>query len=288
MSDTPPPTPPTPPPAPPPTPPTVWHEGIDAEIIGHAQNKGWKLDDPKEAFVGAVKQARELERHFGVPPDQLLKMPKANAPEAEIKAFWQRLGAPADAKEYDFAAVKHADGNPIAQPLADAIRSVAATAHLPKDAATAVATAVAKHLDSAKAEADAGAATKLAEEKAALAKSWGTNGDLNKLTAMQGAKRLGVTPEDVAALEKVVGYSRVMEMFRKVGAGTSEDTFVEGKPGTQGAATREAAIARKAELSNDAAWRTRFLAGDVAAVTEMRNLDYMIAGVDPAEIGRAA
>lgn len=282
---------PNPPPNPNPNPnppPAAWHAGADAETLGFWQNKGLDLSDPLKFATGLTTQYRNAESLIGAPPDRVLKMPKPDAPEAEVKAFWQRLGAPADAKEYDFAAIKHADGNPIAQPLADAIRSVAATAHLPKDAATAVATAIAKHLDNAKAEADAGAAAKLTEEKAALAKNWGTNADINKLTAMQGAKRLGVTPEDIAALEKVVGYSRVMEMFRKVGAGTNEDTFVESRADAKGALTREAAIARKTELSNDESWRKRFLAGDVGAVTEMRNLDYMIAGIDPAEIGRAA
>src|SRR5438552_2036438 len=104
----------TPTPAPTPTPPpAAWHAGIEPEILGHWQNKGWKIDDPKEIALAATKQAREAEKHFGVPADQLLKMPKPNAPPEDIKAFWGRLGAPAEAKDYDFAAIKDAAGQPI-------------------------------------------------------------------------------------------------------------------------------------------------------------------------------
>src|SRR5882757_381470 len=94
-----------------------WHDGVEAEFIGHAQNKGWKLDNPKEAFAAAAKVARDLERHFGAPADQIIRMPKADAPPAEISAFRQRLGWPAEAKDYDFSTIKDAAGQPLAQPL---------------------------------------------------------------------------------------------------------------------------------------------------------------------------
>src|SRR5690242_976648 len=59
-----------------------WHQGIDPLIIGHWQNKGYDLADPGKVALEATKQARELERHFGVPADQLIKLPKDTADEA--------------------------------------------------------------------------------------------------------------------------------------------------------------------------------------------------------------
>ena len=38
---------------PPPRPPR-WHAGLDAELIGTAQNKGWDLSDPVKAFAAAT------------------------------------------------------------------------------------------------------------------------------------------------------------------------------------------------------------------------------------------
>ena len=119
----------------------------------------------------------------------------------------------------------------------------------------------------------------LSEQKARLAASWGTNKEMNHLHAMQGAKRLGITPDAVAALEQQIGYDGVMEAMRKIGAGTTEDTFVEGGKGGGSPATQQSAQARMNELQSDAAWRTRFLNGGVAENREFQQLTMMIAGV---------
>ena len=260
---------------------TPWHQGLDAETLGHAQNKGWKLDDPKEAFAGAVKQARELERHFGVPADQLLKMPKAGAPPEDIKAFRIRLGMPDDPKGYDLSGVKHADGKEIDAALADSLRAAAHNAGLPKDAAAEVAKAVVKYNDD-KRIADAAVATsKLAEEKAKLQTDWGPKFQFNHLKAMEAAQRLG--PEyaaAVAALEGQVGYAKVMDLFRRIGISGGEDIFVErGATGPAGTVTtREGAVSRKAELMGDKACSARLLANDAQAVAEWKALNNWIDG----------
>lgn len=256
-----------------------WHTGIDAEIIGHAQNKGWKLDDPKEAFTLAAKQAREAERFIGADPKNLLKLPKDASDEAGWNGVYQRLGAPADAKDYDFSSVKHADGSAPDAKLIDLSRSLAQALHAPKDRAADITSAIVKHLDGIKqAQADERSAA-LETEKAALKQSWGAKHEENLLTARQGARRLGVDPETVTKLENEVGYSKIMEMFRKIGAGTSESTFIEGGGGGGNPATREAAIARKSDLMADKAWAGRYLAGGATERREMDSLDRLIAGV---------
>jgi hypothetical protein len=277
MAEDPTPTPaPTPAPAPAPTP--AWHEGkLDADLIGHAQNAGWKIDDPAALAAEAVKAHREARKFIGVPENQLLRLPADAKDEAGWNSVWQRLGVPKDPKEYDFSAVKRADGTAIDEAFADTIRQTAATNRIPKDAATAFAQSVVKHIEGQRASEAAEKTAKINAERAELAKSWGPNADLNKLTAMQGAKRLGVSPEDITALENVVGYSKVMEMFRKIGAGTSEDTFVEGKGSTP--TTAASAQARLTELQADKGWVDRLFKGDAAARREHDNLISQITGV---------
>jgi hypothetical protein len=259
-----------------------WHDGVDSETIGHWDNKGWKKDDPKEIAIAATKQAREAERFFGVPPDQILKLPKADAKPDEIAAFYQRLGAPKESKEYDFSAVK-LNGQPLDEALTSALREAMAQAFVPKDRAPAIATAVAKALDD-KAAADTTIRTaKLAEEKATLAKNWGVTPDklettLNMLQARQGAQRLGITPEAVAALENQIGYAALMDAMRKIGAKTGEDTFVEGGGGSGPTTTRDGAVAKLATLENDKAWGKRLAAGDAAAIAEWSALTAIISG----------
>ena len=254
---------------------TPWHQGVDAEILGHWQNKGWNIGDPKDVALAATKQAREAEKFFGVPADQIIKLPKADARPEDIKAFRIRLGMPAEAKEYDFSAIKD-----LSQPLSDALRTASHNAGLTKDAAAAVATAVQKHLDDTRAADSAVSTAKLAEEKTKLQENWKTNFDFNHLKAMEGARRLGITPEAVKALEGQIGYAAVMEAMRKIGSATSEDTFVE-RGATAGGlpTTREGATARKAELMADRDWAGRYLKGGMAEKREMDALNMMIDGV---------
>jgi len=256
---------------------TPWHGGkIDADTLGFWQNKGIDAADPIAVATTLTKQYREAEKFVGVPANQLLRLPKDATDESGWNSVYQRLGKPAEAKDYDFSAVKFSDGTAVDNAFADTIRQAAFANHLTKDAATSLANAVVKFMEGADASEAAANAAKLATEKAELAKSWGPNADLNKLTAMQGAKRLGIDPETVALLESQVGYSKVMEMFRKIGAGTSEDTFHDGG-GNTNVVTRESAQARLNELTNDQAWGKRLLAGDAAARREFDHLSALIA-----------
>lgn len=255
-----------------------WHAGIDAEFIGHAQNKGWKMDDPKEAFGAAAKAARDLEKHFGVPADRLVKIPAPDAKPEDLRAYYERLGAPKDAKDYDLSAVKDAT-------IADQLRATMFERGLPKDAATAVAASVAKALESKVTTETTLDAAKLADQRAKLEKNWGgkdsSTYQFNHLQAMEGARRLGITPDAVKALEGQIGFDGVMEAMRKIGMGTREDTFVERPPGGQNGepTTMEGAVARKAELMADKAWADRYMKGGVTEKREMDRLNQMITGV---------
>jgi hypothetical protein len=254
-----------------------WHDGVDAETIGHAQLKGWKIDDPKEAFGAAAKAARELEKHFGVPADRIIKVPAADAKPEDIRAYHERLGAPKEAKDYDLTAVKD-------PAIADPLRATLHERGVPKDAAAAVAATVAKALESMAATTTVLDAGKLAEQKVKLEQNWGgkdsSTYQLNHLNAMEGARRSGISPEAVKALESVIGYDAVMEHFRKIGKNTSQDTFVErGGPTVGEVTTIEGAIARKAELMADKAWGERLMKGGVAEKREISRLDQMISGV---------
>jgi hypothetical protein len=262
-----------------------WHAGVDAETLGHWQNKGWKTEDPKEIAIAATKQAREAEKFFGVPADLLLKMPKAGAPPEDIKAFRMRLGMPGEAKDYDLSGVKDAAGQPIAAPLADTLRAAAHNAGLSKEAAAAIAGAVQKALDDTRAAESAVSTAKISEEKAKLKANWKPeNYDFNLLKAMEGARRLGLSKDDPAGLEAInalensIGYARVMEIFRKIGQGTSEDTFIERGATGGTVTTREGAVARKAELMADKAWGERLLKGGAAERAEWNSLNSMIEG----------
>jgi hypothetical protein len=257
-----------------------WHQGVEPEVLGHWQNKGIKLDSPRDVAIEMTKAARAAQAHIGAPPELIVRLPKDASDEAGWKTVYGRLGVPNDAKEYDFSAIKRANGKEVDAPLADALRPAMLNARVPKDRAGEVVAAVVKHLDGVEAEATAQKTAKLAEEKTALSKNWGPNEAANKFIASQAAQKLGITPETVAALEGVIGYSAIMEMFHKIGRSIGEDKYVNGEQPNSGIMSRDQAVARKAELMADKAWVARKVAGDAAANREMRALNIIITGDD--------
>ena len=265
----------TPPPAAPATP---WYTGkADPETIGHWENKGWTKDDPTAIAIEATKQARELQRHFGVPAEQLLKLPNKPDDAAGWQNVYQRLGMPKEAKDYDFSSIKFADGSELDDNFSTVMRDALHKAHVSKDTGTEVVKAVVKWFSDIEAAESAERAATLKTERDALTKEWGRDFEYNRLTAQTGVRRLGLDPDTVAKLESVVGYSKVMEMFRRIGAGTSEDSFVSAAPG--GAVTTvNGAAARIEELRSDSAFVGKYLAGDISARREMDNLLVLLHG----------
>jgi hypothetical protein len=266
-----------------------WFDGFDAETKGYLQTKTWDKKTAAEAFLEASKAHREAEKFVGAPADKLLRIPDERAtdtPEArerhvqEWQKIHQRLGKPTDAKDYDFSSVKRTGDKALEQNLSDSIRQAAWNANLSKDGAIRLAQDVVKHLDGVESASAAAAADKLATEKRELDKNWGNNAAANMVVAKAAAAALGISPEGVAALERVIGYAKVMDMFRVIGTKIGEDRFVSPPGGGGGEVmTRDQAVAEKEALKKDKAWVDRYLKGGTDEKRRMDALDRIISGV---------
>lgn len=258
------------------TPPTVWHTGLDAELVGLAQNKNWDMTDPVKAFSAAAAAAAGAQKLIGAPLDKVLRIPEATAEPAALDAFWQKLGAVKEGKEIDLSTIKGADGKPLDEKLAEVIRSTAVRTRAPKDVVLSIATDLQKHFDSEASARNTISAGAIAADKAALDASWGANAPANMFIANQALEKLAAAanlPLDKAkaawdALSKVggIGAATAMEMLRVVGVKMGEDKFVAGGSG-QGnqPMTREAAMAEITALKGDKLFAKRLLDGDVEA-----------------------
>jgi hypothetical protein len=267
-----------------PAPSKPWYDGVagvDQEIVGHWQNRGWDKKSAAEVALEATKAWKGAERLVGVPADQVLRVPKEVSDEAGWKAVWSRLGKPAEAKEYDFSAIKFSDGTPLDDAFAESARQWAFKFNLPKDAATGITQEFAKFLDTAETSEKTEREAKLVEQKASLKKNWGANEAANMFVAQRAATALGVAPETVAALESVVGYDKIMEMFRSIGEKIGEDKFVrsDAPGGKGGPMTVEQATAKRADLMSDPVWVKAYQAGDKTKLREMMALQSIITGV---------
>lgn len=261
---------------------TPWHQGIDADVLGTWQNRGLDLSDPKIPAVEMTKAYREAERFLGHPKDKLLRLPTNDTDPAAWRGVYERLGAPKDAKDYGLETLKYSDGDPLEPALADSLRAAFHARGVSKDAALDIAKAVMKEAESEGQAQATERAAQQANEVAKLDALWGAKKNENMLTAMNGARRLGVSPEQVKAMEEnpKLGLAFTAEFFRKLGASTNEDTFVEGGKASGSPATAEAAKSRLADLKSDSEWRGRYLKGEAKEVREFKNLMAQITGVN--------
>lgn len=268
---------------------TPWYqgaEGVDQEMIGHWQNKGWDTTDPAKLAIAASKSQRDAEKLIGARVDHdLVAVPK-DPTKGDWNGVWERLGRPKVATEYDFTGVTKKDGSALDEALVNDMRATLFKANVPKQYAVDAVKGVLAHYDGIEARETAESSAKITEEKAALAKNWGTTPEQlllspHMLAAQKAVAALGVSPEAVSALEKVVGYSKVMSMFRDIAGKIGEDKFItsdgNGK-GNQGLLTVDQAVARKAELMRDPIWGGKFLNNDQEAKREMNALDVIITG----------
>lgn len=256
-----------------PAPAAAWHATLQGDDLAHVQTRGWDKMDPAAAALEAAKAHRNAEKAIGIPADQILRKPKDASDTANWEKIHEAIGVPKDPKEYDFAGMKKADGTDMDPALAEKFRTMASTYKLPKDAAKGVAAEFVKLIDATDASQTADYQTKLDAEKESLKVNWGVHDYArNMIVAQNAAAKMGVDAEAISALEKLVGYGKVMEMFRKVGVSWGEDKYVTNQGPAGGALSKEQASARLVELRGDSLWLDRFHKGDAEAKREFENL----------------
>lgn len=258
-----------------------WYDGADAEIVGRLQTRGWDKLEPAKAALEAAKAHLAAEKYIGIPPEQLLRLPKDAADAEGWKAVYSKLGVPADAAAYEFEGLKFADGADVDDAFKTFVRDNAHRLNIPKDAAKALAGEFVKYLDTADKRETEQSQAALAAEHQKLDTDWGKNKDANLFVAKAAAEKLGIKPEAVKALEAQIGYAAVMNMFHSIGTRMGEASFiVNANPNAPGVLSQSQAVAKLAELKRDKLWGAKVLAGDYTAVQEYKGLTTIIAGED--------
>lgn len=265
-----------------------WFDGFDAETQGYINTRGLADKDPATAFLDAAKAHREAQAYIGVPKEQLLKLPKPDAPPEEWDAVYEKLGYSKNADDYKLADLKRADGTDVDDGFKDFIRTQAAEFKLSPTATAKLAAETLKHIEggaAAHTAAQTEAATKALEQ---LRQSWGPNYEANMVITDNAYKAMmaaaGFTPEKmkdaITKLGEVTGKADVMQMLLAVGQKMGEDKFVGGgmAGGAPGPRNAEQAKARLDELKRDSTWTQRFLAGGNAEVKEFNDLSALAFG----------
>ena len=253
--------------------PPPWYSTLDADGLAHATTKGWDKLEPAQAAIAAAKAARSLESlHGGVASGEYVKLPRADVPD-EAKAFWQKLGAPEKTDGYKFDGLAFTDGSSLDPAFQDAVRAAALEAGIPAPMLTTFIQKIMPHMEQEEAAENVSAQAAALASKTALEAEWGVNLANNKFIAARAMDTLKVPPETVAALEALpgMGYQRVMNHFLELGKAMGEAHFVPGGQ-NNGPMNVAQAQAQLTALTNDVAWRNRFLQGGAAEAQQRRDL----------------
>ena len=254
-----------------------WFAALDDAGKAHATAKGWDKLDPVQAAQAAAKAARNLETmHGGIASGEYARLPRAEAPD-EAKVFWQKLGTPTDATGYKFDGLAFTDGSSLDPAFQDAVRAAALEAGIPAPMLTTFIQKIMPHMEQEEAAEKVSAQVASQASKQALEAEWGLNLANNKFIAARAMDTLKVPPETVAALEALpgMGYQRVMNHFLELGKAMGEARFVPGGQ-NNGPMTAVQAQAQLTALTNDMAWRQRFLQGGAAEAQQRRELMQII------------
>lgn len=254
-----------------------WHDGVEAELLGHFQSRGLDKMSARDAAISEAKAYREASKLIGAPPESMVRIPKEAADTEGWNKVYDRLGVVRDPAKFDFSTVKFADGTALDEDTIKSFRQDAIDLKLTADGAKDYAKKIVAQRDAQKAAEQTAYTEKLAAEKDTLKKNWGSNYNMNLVTAQNAAKTLGIQPDEIKALEGTVGFSRVLEIMRNIGARTGEDKFVQGGGG--GAMTVEQAKSELAMLERDTDWSNKFQNGDVNAVKRFNDLTRMAVGL---------
>jgi hypothetical protein len=239
-----------------------WYDGFPEETKGYVQNKGWK--DPS----ATVESYRNLEKLVGAPPEQIIKLPKSDAPPEAWNDVWNRLGRPTEPKGYGFQAPEGDTSG-----FSDWAGKTFHELGIPESMGKQLAAKFGEFQQSVMAKQQEGQQANVAAEASALKTKWGAAHDQNVGVARMAAQNLGLDGATIDGLESVMGFAKVMELFHTLGSRMGEGNFVTG--GTQGVGgilSPEQAMNKIQALRRDPEWSNKYLKGDAGARAEMEKL----------------
>lgn len=244
-----------------------WLGEVDSDTAGYVQNKGWT--DPKQVLDGY----RQLEKMRGVPAERLLTLPAADADQAAKDAFYEKLGRPKAAADYDFKFGDETIDTTIKGLMhkhgfsAEQARGFVADFH-----------EFDKSLVEGKTKASQ---AQVAADHSKIMVEWGAAADQNLQAAKKGREILGWKPETVDAISGVLGHYETVKLLHSIAERSGEAGFVASSTPDAHNAKMTPEQARNAyeQLRADPAWVKRYASGDVAARNEKQRLDaFMAAG----------
>jgi hypothetical protein len=232
-----------------------WYEGIPDETTkAFAKTKGW-------ADVGSVVKSYQELQKFSTGAKDVMAVPDITD-EKVMSDFYNKMGRPADAKNYDFAI---SDGDD-----KDSFDNYRDTAHkngLTNQQAKSFYEDRAEFMKQGKETHEANEKVDFAKNMNDLKSKWGADYDANIADAKTGFKQLGFEPEKINVLAEQLGVNDTFLLFQKIGQIGKEGAFKTGEVSSGGLTNADIDL-RMAEIKGTDLYKQ----GDPAKVKELTNL----------------
>lgn len=253
------------------TPVSDWTSGLDEQLKGFVQTKGFK--GPGEV----LNSYQNLEKLMGGPREKLIRIPD-KADDPAWSDVWGKLGRPADAKEYNFEVPEGGDPK-----LAEWAKGTFHKLNLPKPQADALAKEWNAMANQVQAQQKEAYQNHLTQDTAALKKEWGAAFEQNVAVGAKAARAFGIDGDTIDKLEMAMGHAKVMKLMHTLGSKIGEDSFQGSNSSNQGfgsVMTPAQAKFKLEQLKADQKWVTGYLANESGPREEMAKLQQFIYGAE--------
>ena len=239
-----------------------WYSQLSEETRGFVETKGWQSPDD------VVQSYTNLEKLLGADKSgRGVVMPKEDAAAEEWGKFYDRLGRPKSADEYNLP-VPQGDTGDFAKKAAGKFHELGITAKQAQSLAEwwnmnadeMQSSQVNQQMQNAEMEMNV------------LQSEWGKEYDANIEAARRATRQFGVKEQMLEKIENAIGTREMLKLFANIGKGVGEDSFVDsGKTGAFGISP-EAARVRIGQLKADPEWSSKYLGGNADAKAELERL----------------
>lgn len=237
-----------------------WMDTLDDDTKGYVANKGFK------DINAVVKSYQHIEKKLGGDAESLVRIPGESASADEVNQFYNKIGRPETADQYEFP-----EGDKAFQ---DRLKNIFHGAGVTGKQAQHIVAEYDKYATEVAQQQQESMQLKITEGDRELRTEWGAAYDKNEDLAARAAVALGVTPDQITGLEETMGHAAVMKMFHNIGSKISEDDF-EGGNRPNGALSPAEAKQMIAELKSNKEFSSRLLGGDEEAQRKMNELHKM-------------
>lgn len=200
-----------------------WTAGMEQDTVDYLKAKGLDGIGKDEAFDKVLNSYRNLEKKAGVPEDRLIKLPEEGDDDA-MNSLYDRLGRPEDKDGYATP-----EGDTENDPVLGWAKEALYNAGVSKDKGEAILNSYNEMVKEMAEEVQKEVELRQEQEINDLKKEWGSHYDARIQSAREFAGAIGLSPDELNAIEHVVGSRGLLDKLYNASQSIKTDTVVTNR-----------------------------------------------------------